>query len=172
MKKILVLSTFMFFFACGAFAQAQKIAFVNTQIIIDTLPAKDTAEKKLAIFAKQYDQRIKDLQAEIQSKQKEYEVKVKGGATQAQLELIQKSYERLVQEYQETEQAGQQDMQAQRGLLLKPIVEDIKKAIGVVAAAKGYSNVIDNATGMVLWSANTNDDITAAVIKHMTAPKK
>ena len=25
MKKILVLSTFMFFFACGAFAQAQKI---------------------------------------------------------------------------------------------------------------------------------------------------
>jgi Skp family chaperone for outer membrane proteins len=108
----------------------------------------------------------------IQSKQKEYEVKVKGGATQAQLELIQKSYERLVQEYQETEQAGQQDMQAQRGLLLKPIVEDIKKAIGVVAAAKGYSNVIDNATGMVLWSANSNDDITAAVIKHMTATKK
>jgi len=162
----------MFFFACGSFAQVQNISFVNTQIIIDTLPAKDTAEKKLAIFAKQYDQRIKDLQAEIQSKQKEYEVKVKGGATQAQLELIQKSYERLVQEYQETEQAGQQDMQAQRGLLLKPIVEDIKKAIGVVAAAKGYSNVIDNATGMVLWSANSNDDITAAVIKHMTVSKK
>ena len=55
MKKILVLSTFMFFLACGSFAQAQKIAFVNTQIIIDTLPAKDSEEKKLAIFAKQYD---------------------------------------------------------------------------------------------------------------------
>ena len=168
MKKILVLSTFMFFLACGSFAQAQKIAFVNTQIIIDTLPAKDSAEKKLAIFAKQYDERIKDLQMEIQSKQKEYEVKAKGGATPAQLELIQKSYERLVQEYQETEQAGNADMQAQRAKLLKPIVEDIKKAIG--AAAKGYTTVMENA-GIVLWSANGNDEITGAVIKQMTSKK-
>lgn len=170
MKKILVLSTFMFFLACGAFAQAQKIAFVNTQIIIDTLPAKDSAEKKLAAFAKQYDERINDLKAEIQSKQKEYEVKIKGGATQAQLELIQKSYDRLVQEYQETEQAGNADMQAQRAQLLKPIVDDIKKSIGVVAAAKGYTTVMENA-GIVLYSANNNDDITNAVIKQMLAKK-
>jgi Skp family chaperone for outer membrane proteins len=104
---------------------------------------------------------------EIQSKQKEYETKVKSGASQAQLELLQKSYERLVQEYQETEQIGNREIQAQRGNLLKPIVDEIKKAVGEVAAKKGYSSVIDNATGMVIWSANANDDITDAVIKYM-----
>jgi Skp family chaperone for outer membrane proteins len=115
----------------------------------------------------QYDEAIKGLQMEIQSKQKEYETKVKSGASQAQLELLQKSYERLVQEYQETEQIGNREIQAQRGNLLKPIVDEIKKAVGEVAAKKGYSSVIDNATGMVIWSANANDDITDAVIKYM-----
>lgn len=167
MKKILLLVAIFSFGANLATAQTQKIAFVNTQLIIDTLPGKDTAEMKLAQIAQQYDEAIKGLQMEIQSKQKEYETKVKSGASQAQLELLQKSYERLVQEYQETEQIGNREIQAQRGNLLKPIVEDIKKAVGEVAAKKGYSSVIDNATGMVIWTANTNDDITDAVIKYM-----
>lgn len=167
MKKILLLVAIFSFGANLATAQTQKIAFVNTQLIIDTLPGKDTAEMKLAQIAQQYDEAIKGLQMEIQSKQKEYETKVKSGASQAQLELLQKSYERLVQEYQETEQIGNREIQVQRGNLLKPIVDDIKKAVGEVAAKKGYTSVIDNATGMVIWSSNTNDDITDAVIKYM-----
>ena len=167
MKKILLLVAIISYGAHFAAAQTQKIAFVNTQLIIDTLPGKDTAEMKLAQIAQQYDEAIKGLQMEIQSKQKEYETKVKSGASQAQLELLQKSYERLVQEYQETEQIGNREIQAQRGNLLKPIVDEIKKAVGEVAAKKGYSSVIDNATGMVIWSANANDDITDAVIKYM-----
>ena len=171
MKKILLFSAFMFVAVCATFAQAQKIAFVNTQIVIDTLPAKDSAEAKLATFAKQYDEKMKDLQSEIQAKQAEYQNLAKKGATQNQLELVQRRYERLVQEYQETEQMANQDLQGQRAALLKPIVENIKKAIGVVAAAKGYTSVVDNAAGIVLWTANNNDDITAAVIAHMMKKK-
>ena len=59
-----------------AFGQS-KIAYVNTQVIIDTLPAKDTAEMALANLAKQYDESIRNLQMEIQGKQKEYEAKSK-----------------------------------------------------------------------------------------------
>ena len=46
----------------------------------------------------------------------------------------------------------------------------LEKAIGVVAAAKGYTTVMENA-GIVLWSANGNDEITGAVIKQMTSKK-
>ena len=58
-------------------------------------------------------------------------------------------------------------MQYQRAMLLEPIVESIKKASGEVAKAKGYAHVLDNSAGIVLWSANTGDDITGAVIAHM-----
>lgn len=171
MKKILVLSAILFTVTSGLFAQSQKTAYVNTQLIIDTLPAKDSAELILAKNAKMYDDKLKDLNMEIQKKQAEYQEKQKKGATQAQLELIARSYERLNQELQETEQLGQQEMQNQRSLLLKPIVEDIKKAVGHVAAAKGYTSVIDNAAGIVIWTASASDDITGAVIAHMLKKK-
>jgi len=66
MKKILVLSAFLFTVTCGLFAQSQKIAYVNTQLIIDTLPAKDSAEVLLAKNAKLFDDKLKDLNMEIQ----------------------------------------------------------------------------------------------------------
>lgn len=166
MKNIILGFTLLFLGISSAFGQT-KMAFVNTQVIIDTLPAKDTAELALANLAKQYDEAIRNLQMEIQGKQKEYETKVKSGASQAQLELLQKSYERLVQEYQMTEQTANQEIQARRGQLLQPIIEEVRAAIGRVAKSRGYDSVLDNSAGMVVWTSNTANDITAAVIAEM-----
>lgn len=166
MKNIILGFTLLFLGISSAFGQT-RMAFVNTQVIIDTLPAKDTAELALANLAKQYDEAIRNLQMEIQGKQKEYETKVKSGASQAQLELLQKSYERLVQEYQMTEQTANQEIQARRGQLLQPIIEEVRAAIGRVAKSRGYDSVLDNSAGMVVWTANTGNDITAAVISEM-----
>jgi outer membrane protein len=167
MKNIILGLAFLLFGMSTAYGQT-KIAYVNTQAIIDTLPAKDTAEFALASLAKQYDESIRNLQMEIQGKQKEYEAKMKGGASPAQLELLQKSYERLVQEYQMTEQTANQEIQARRAQLLQPIVEKVRAAIGRVAKLKGYDAVIDNSAGMVVWTADDKNEITAAVILEMT----
>jgi len=167
MKNIILGISLLLFGMSTAFGQS-KIAYENTQVIIDTLPAKDTAEMALANLAKQYDESIRNLQMEIQGKQKEYEAKIKGGASQAQLELLQKSYERLVQEYQMTEQTANQEIQARRAQLLQPIVEDVRAAIGRVAKSKGYDSVIDNSAGLVVWTADDKNDITAMVISEMT----
>lgn len=166
MKKFITLSLLAVLVAMGSAVQAQKVAYVNIQTLIDTLPSKDSAELKLQKIAASYDEDLRILEAEIQNEQIAYETKAKNGATQAQLELIQKNYQRLVQQYQETQAAGEQDMQY-RAMLLEPIVENIKKASGEVAKAKGYSHVFDNSAGIVLWSANTGDDITGAVIAYM-----
>ncbi len=167
MKKFITLSLLAVLVAMGSAVQAQKVAYVNIQTLIDTLPSKDSAELKLQKIAASYDEDLRILEAEIQNEQISYETKAKNGATQAQLELIQKNYQRLVQQYQETQAAGEQDMQYQRAMLLEPIVENIKKASGEVAKAKGYTHVFDNSAGIVLWSANTGDDITGAVIAYM-----
>lgn len=163
MKKVLFLVA-LFFVGNAAFAQTQKIAFVNIQAIVDTLPARDSVDMKLAMMAQEYEGAIKNLQAEIQAKEQEYQAKAASGASKATLELIQKSYERLMQDYQETQQTAQRDLQAQQANLYKPLIEKIKVAAGNVAKAKGYSHVMNNAGELVLWSANDKDDITGAVI--------
>ena len=61
MKNIILGISLLLFGMSTAFGQS-KIAYVNTQVIIDTLPAKDTAEMALANLAKQYDESIRNLQ--------------------------------------------------------------------------------------------------------------
>ncbi len=167
MKKVILFVALTMIVAVSSVAQAQKIATVNTQTLIDTMPQKDSADAKLAAIARIYDEKLRDLQMEMQNKQKEYEMKVNSKAPATQLELIQKSYERLVQEYKETEEMGNAELQEARAKELQPLVDIIKKAVGEVAKTKGYAHVIDNAAGVVLWSMNPSDDITAAVIAHL-----
>jgi len=149
------------------FGQSSSIAYVNTQVIIDTLPSKDTAEVALAKVANDYQLAIQNLEREIQAKQQEFQAKSQAGASKTQLELLQKSYERLAREYQETQHMAQQEMQMKRAELFEPIINEVKKAIGVVAGKKGYTSVMDNSAGIVVWTANDKDDITAAVIAQM-----
>ena len=67
-----------------------------------------------------------------------------------------------------TEQTANQEIQARRAQLLQPIVEDVRAAIGRVAKSKGYDSVIDNSAGLVVWTADDKNDITAMVISEMT----
>jgi outer membrane protein len=66
-----------------------------------------------------------------------------------------------------TEQTANQEIQARRAQLLQPIVEDVRKAIGRVAKLRGYDSVIDNSAGLVVWTADDKNDITALVITEM-----
>lgn len=170
MKRIILIAIVTVFTAFTMEAQAQKIAFVKTSQVIDTLPLKDSAEAKLAEYAAMYEEQLKSLELEIQSVQAQYEKESKtAGVSQTRLELIQGKYQKLVQQYQETQGAMEQDLQMQRATLLKPIVDQIKEAIATVAKQKGFTQVLDNSSDMVMYLGNPADDITDAVIKHMLA---
>ncbi len=164
MKKTILLIAMTVFVAMGSIAQAQKIATINTMKVVDTLPMKDSVMAKLAAIEQGYMQRLQDLESEMQNKEKEYQTKQALKASPAQLELIQKSFQRLQQEAQETQEAYKSEIQQEQVRLYNPILELVKKMAGDVAKAKGYAHVIDNSQSIVLWSANPADDITGAVI--------
>jgi len=50
---------------------------------------------------------------------------------------------------------------------MQPVIALIKDNVGKVATKKGYTQVMDNAAGIVIWSTSDKDDITADVIKAM-----
>jgi len=164
MKKTILLIAMTVFVAMGSIAQAQKIATINTMKVVDTLPMKDSVLAKLAAIEQGYVQRLQDLQTEMQNKEKEYQTKQALKASPAQLELIEKSFQRLQQEARETEEAYKSEIQQEQVRLYNPILELVKKTAGDVAKSKGYAHVIDNSQNIVLWSGNPADDITGAVI--------
>lgn len=170
MKRIILALAAVFM--CAAGLQAQKIAFVNTQKVIDTLPQKDTAEKELSQYAQLYQNQLADMEEEITMKQVELDKEAKTpGVSQMRLELLQNNLKKLYDQYQLTEATMNQDLQVKRSQLLQPLINDIKTAVAVVAKAKGYTSALDNSNEMVLFMSNSADDITDAVIKHMLAAK-
>jgi len=63
MKKFITLSLLAVLVAMGSAVQAQKVAYVNIQTLIDTLPSKDSAELKLQKIAASYDEDLRILEA-------------------------------------------------------------------------------------------------------------
>jgi outer membrane protein len=172
MKRIIIAMAAFLCMSAGLNAQAQKIAFVNTTKVIDTLPQKDTAELKLQQYSMLYENQLAEMEQEFNTKKAEFDKEAStAGVSAIRLELLQKNLQNMYKQLTETEQAMQNDLQLQRANLLNPIIEEIKKAVSDVAKAKGYTSAIDNSQGLVLYIGNTNDDITDAVIKHMLAPK-
>lgn len=167
MKKPILFIAMTMIVAMGSLAQAQKVATINTAKVVDTLPEKDSALAELAKIEKSYAQRMQDLEAEMQNKEKEYQAKLAMKASPAQLELIQKSFQRLQQEATETQEAYKAEIQQEQARLYQPILDKVKKITGEVAKVKGYAHVIDNSQGVVVWSLAPADDITGAVITAM-----
>jgi Skp family chaperone for outer membrane proteins len=52
---------------------------------------------------------------------------------------------------------------------MQPVYDMIKKSAGEVGKSKGYTLILNNTQGVVLYNLNDADDITAAVIKFMLA---
>jgi outer membrane protein len=168
MKKILSLLAVATLFI-GA-ASAQKIAYLNMQTVLDTLPETDSVREQLYKYAGKLQQDLTELAGEIDKAKANYDaISADPATSQVRKELLAKRYQTLVEEYQRTEQDAQKQLMDKEKEKMQPVYDMIKKASGEVAKSKGYTMVLNNTAGMVLFNLNDADDITAAVIKYMLA---
>ena len=169
MKKYIIALTVLFLAASGV--QAQKMAFVNTAKIIDTLPMKDSADIKYQKKAMEFQERLQEMEDEYAKLSAEIEKKKAGGSSDILISMDEQRLQRLAQDYQSAKMAMQQDLNEEEAKLLKPILEEIKAAVAVVAKQKGYTSALDNSSEVVLFMNNPADDITEAVIAYMLKKK-
>jgi Skp family chaperone for outer membrane proteins len=173
MKKIIIMMVAVLCIAPALQAQkAQRIAFVNTNKVLDTLPQMDSAEVMLNKIAEGYQQDAMARQDELNQLNAEIEAAKKDPAFSAvKLDLMQRRLQTLYEDYQYFQNAVNDEMQKERAKLLNPIVDQIKEAVAQVAKTKGFTQVIDNSAEIVIYNGNTTDEITGDVIKYMLAPK-
>lgn len=156
------------FIALVAFtgAYAQKVGYVNSETILNSLPSYKSAQQKLESLALQYKDdldsqlsRVEDLYNSYQES-KNY---LSNSQRQArETEII--SAERRVKQKQEEYFGENGAISRKQAELLDPIRKDVEEAIDAFASANGYVMVIDitNAPGVMYLDPKA--DITQQII--------
>lgn len=150
-------------FVMSGMAQAQvKIAHVNTAEILDAMPDKAKAEKDLEKYYGELQSQLQTMAQEYQTKMQDYE------ANQTTMSnLVKQSKEKEIIDIQNRIQQFQSNAESEfenkRAELLKPILDKIQTAINAVGKEKGYTYMLDLATGAAVYVSDDAVDATKDV---------
>ena len=145
MKKALF-AGMLAFLATTAFAQ--KFAYVDTDYILKSIPAYESAQEQLEIMSKDWQAEIESMYDEVEKMYKEYQAE-KVLLTD---EMKQKREEEIVQKERQTKDLQKKyfgsdgDLFKKRQELIKPI-QDIFNAIKEIATSGNYAFILDAAGG-------------------------
>ena len=156
--KVLFLGVALFVMSGVANAQV-KIAHVNSAEVLDAMPDKAKAEKNLEKYYGELQSQLETMAKEYQTKMQDYE------ANQATMSnLVKQSKEKeildLQNRIQQFQANAENEFEAKRAELLKPILDKIQNAINTVGKEKGYTYVLDLATGAAVYVSDDAIDAT------------
>jgi len=145
-------------------AQAQKFGYCNTNEIFNLMPEKATAENTLKTAAEKYDTELKNLQEAFQKKLADYQKQEEDASTpQAIKDRHQQELEEEYAKIQNFQQTASQDLQKQQETLLAPITQKIQNALQAVGAEGGYTFILDQAAGSILYAGGSAEDVSSKV---------
>ncbi|MES2627611.1 MAG: OmpH family outer membrane protein [Bacteroidota bacterium] len=151
MKKIIALVSFV---TLAAFANAQtpKLGHIDSQDLLEAMPERAAAEKKVQDFAKNLETTLKTMTTEYQAKLASYQEK-EPTMTKTEKESTEGEIMQLQQRIQEFQTSAQEKIQKQQAELLQPLIDKAKKAIEDVGREGGFTYVLDSSVGVTLYAA-------------------
>jgi outer membrane protein len=153
-------------FAVTGFTNAQsKVAHINTQELVASMPAMKTAQAELQKLAKTYETAIQDQAKEFEAKRKQYAGEAETKTEEENTKRVQE-IQAMQQNIQQYQGQAQQDLQKKEFDLYKPITEKARVAIQKVARAQGFQYVLDSSQGAGVILAD-GKDLSADVKKEL-----
>lgn len=155
MKQFLI--ALVLFTGTTSFVNAQvKVAHIDTQALVESMPEMKSAQSSLEKIQKTYDTEIKAMAKEYETKIQQYDAEA---STKTQEENAKRMQE--VQTMQNNigayRQQAVQDLQKKEVDIYQPILEKARAAIQKVARAQGIQYVLDSATGNGVILADGKD---------------
>ena len=149
--------------------QAQKFGYVDSDFILSKMPAYPKAQAELDKFSAKSQKEIEDLYSEINKMEKAY---------QSEEILLTDEMKREKQKAIEDKKKQVQDLQNKvfgyEGLLflkkkelVKPIQDDIYKAVEKVARAKQLQFIFDKASDITMIYTDPRHDYTDYVLEEL-----
>jgi len=159
-KTLLLVAIFTI--GLGSVANAQKVAHINTDLLLSEMPETKALKAELEKLQKTY-------RADIEGMFKQLEAKVKKYEAEGQSQTQEVNQQRAIEVQQDrakigqAEQAMNQEMGKKYQEKTLPILEKAQNAIKAVAAEKGIIYVLDAAPGKGLIVFDKGEDIYTAV---------
>jgi outer membrane protein len=167
MKKLTVL--LVLFALTSAMAIAQKYAFVDSEYIRKNIPAFNTAQEQLDKLSKQWEKEVADGYAIVEQMYKSYQ----NEAVLLSQEMKSKREEAIVAKEKEMKDLQNKyfgmegDLFKKREELVKPVQDEILKAIKEIAVDGSYAVIFDTAAGGNILFANPKFDISDQVLEKL-----
>ena len=167
MKRISLLIVFLI--AVGATAMAQKYAYIDTEYILQNIPAYNAAQEQLDQISSQYQKELETMHAEIQQMYKDYQaesVLLSDDMKRKREDVIvskEKSYKELQRKY-----FGRDgDLFKKRQGLIKPIQDDVFNAVQDLATEGSYAVIFDKAGSLTMLYTNPKYDLSDQVLEKL-----
>ena len=148
---------------------AQKIAYVDTDYILENIPAYQEAQKELDATSLRWQKEIEAKYAEIDQLYKAFQAEkvllTEEMAVKRENEIIDK--EKEAKEFQKQKFGVDGELFKKRQQLIKPIPDDVYNAIKSVADASSYAVIFDKAAQSNILYSDPKYDRSDAVLKKL-----
>ncbi len=139
----------------------QKVGHISTDLLISLMPETKALNAELEKLSKTYESELKAEQAKLEAKMKKYQAEV-GTQTDEANQQRGAEVEQDRQNLYQASEIAREEITKKRDEKLKPILEKAKKAIDEVAAAQGFTYVLEASTLIV---ANGTDLLASVKAK-------
>jgi outer membrane protein len=167
MKKVGVILGL--FILTSAIALGQKYAFVDSEYIRKNIPAFTTAQEQLDKLSKQWEKEVSDGYAVVEQMYKSYqsEAVLLSQDMKTKREEAIVAREKEIKDLQNKYFGMEGDLFKKREELVKPIQDEILKAIKEIAVEGSYAVIFDTAAGGNILFANPKFDISDQVLQKL-----
>ena len=167
MKKLVLLTLAVIGFSW--ISVAQKMAFIDTEYIMENIPAYKAAQNQLDQLSGQYQKELESIHAEIEQMYKDFQaesVLLSEDMKRKREDVIvtkEKDYKQLQKKYF----GPSGDLFKKRQGLVKPIQDDVFNAVQEIANEGSYSIIFDKAGGTTLFFTNPKFDLSDQVLQKL-----
>jgi outer membrane protein len=167
MKKVGALLGFLIL--TSAVSMAQKYAFVDSEYIRNNIPAFASAQEQLDNLSKQWEKEVADGYAVVEQMYKSYQ----NESVLLSQDMKVKREEAIINKEKEMKNLQNKyfgpegELFKKREELVKPIQDEILKAIKEIAVDGSYAAIFDTAAGGNILFANPKYDLSDQVLQKL-----
>ena len=152
-----------------AMAQTQRFAFVDTEYILNNIPAYKSAQQQIDRLSEVWQKEIEAQYAEVDKLYKNYQSEkvmlTDDMKKKREDDIINK--EQAVKELQKKYYGPEGELTKKQQELMKPIQDDVYKAIKEMAVEGGFAAVFDTSADATVLYANPRQDKSDEVLERL-----
>jgi outer membrane protein len=167
MKRIILLLVLVA--GMAGISSAQKFAFVDTDYILNNIPAYKAAQTQLDKLSADYQAEVEEKFKQIDQMYKDYQAEKvllsEPMRVKKEEEIVKK--EKEARDFQRQYFGQDGDLFKRRQELVKPIQDDIYNAVKALATEGGYAVIFDSAAGLSMLYTNPRNDKSDEVLERL-----